>query len=148
MMALSKQELRDLDDMTMILRAANLSAARSMDKLNTGDLERGTRIKEWGRMARDGFGLGYGGSMLDDGKRGDHLLSVEDYERISQVISQLPARTAAVLVHLYSISDKPNASMTAIKLGSTRDAVEDYRDQGLNIIYGAMCVRVRMVERQ
>jgi hypothetical protein len=139
-MRLNDKEKRTIDELTMILRAANLSVARTFGALTTADLERGTRIRDWGRMARDGVGLGYGQGAFDDG-RGDHGLSIEDFERINSIVNQLPVRTAAVLVHLYSVSDKPNASMTAIKLGTTRGAVEELRDQGLNIIYGAMCVR-------
>jgi DNA-directed RNA polymerase specialized sigma24 family protein len=75
-------------------------------------------LKEWGRMARTGLGLGYPANPLNHRRSGDALISVDDYDSLTKAIRALPPRHSSVIVCVYHLDN--SISMTAIKLGTSR----------------------------
>ena len=117
--------------------------ARYYAALSTKEMEEGTQIKEWGRLARMGTGLGYGGCTLGD-PGGDDRMTAEDFERITNLINALPKQPYAAIRMVYMVNPGGNykLSQAAIKLGCSRASVEQHRDFALAALYGALVLRI------
>jgi hypothetical protein len=117
--------------------------AKYYAELSIKEMEEGIQIKEWGRLARMGAGLGYGGCTLGDGVPDDRM-TAERFEEISKAVGALPAKPYAAIRMVYMVNPGGNYKLTqaAIKLGCRRDEVEAHRDSGLNLLYGMLCMRI------
>lgn len=111
-----------------------------MDELTVKYLEKAIMIKEWGRLARAGLGLGYGACTLDDGRRGDPTMTIEKFEEITREINKLPERPRVVIISIYKLGN--NVSETALKMSDHRRNIERHQRSALNILYGALCTRL------
>jgi DNA-directed RNA polymerase specialized sigma24 family protein len=109
-----------------------------MEELDVKYLEKATMIRQWGRMASGGLGLGYGSNVLDDGK-GAVLMTVEEFERLNKAVMDLPYRPRVVVINLYKLDN--SIAETAIKMGDKRHNIERHQKSALNILYGIFCTR-------
>lgn len=141
-MKMTRHDIEQINQIAAIIARQGQTPDPGCVRLSRHDKERGTMIREWGRMARSGLGLWYGRCTLDDGRRDESLreLSAEEYDLVHAAVIRLPSLNMSVICCLYR--DRLSAADVGIRLGLPRGTVDGYRDEALSMLYGALCTRI------
>jgi DNA-directed RNA polymerase specialized sigma24 family protein len=102
-----------------------------LEELRAKELEEATNIVQWGLWARGGLPEC---SSLERGTT--PAITDDDALAIERVVAKLPVMTRTVIKRLYI--GRYTLHEIAMKLMVSKRRVAEYRDQGLNIIHGAI----------
>ena len=103
----------------------------AMDELLTGELEDAINIIEWGKWSRGGIPTGVQPDTTTPN------ISDDDAMLIDAQVAKLPRKPKMIIVDVY-IGGRGINELASNYRKSNR-AIMSWRDQGLNIIYGALC---------
>lgn len=115
-----------------IRNALRMASIDTLDDMKTREIEDAINIVEWGKWSRGGVPCGR------PVKGGSPNISDEEALKIDRQVAKLPGKTKFVIMEMYIWNYGVNE--LASTLGISNRSVMAYRDQGLNIIYGALCV--------
>lgn len=116
----------------MNTRALQDKAQDSIAMLTTERMEAEINIIEWGRWSRGGIPTGKVATGTTPAISDDEAL------RIDRQVAQLPAKVKEIIIQMYVCERGVNELARILK--SNNRQVMALRDQGLGILYGALCL--------
>lgn len=106
------------------------SDSYSLSDLNRKRLEADLNIIEWGRWMGGGWPNG------DRTERPAPNITDDDALRLNKLVTKLPEHVKIVIVDMYVY--RKGVMELASEFRSSNRVIMDYRDQGLNLLHGAI----------